>query len=319
MSTYRIQSHKGTGLFLNVYGTGTITGRRNVCIWTETTSNDQKWSITSLGNKVLVKSMNNQNYALNAKTDTWNCDVMTVNTDSYVNFKVVNSSTGLYKIQLVSNNERYLTADGTAKNSNVSWATLDSSSDAQIWKVTKVDTTSTGGEKKLKMPVGPRCNWNQKNKAVTDLFGSSACTLVCGLDTSNFYATNGTGYTPQDMNSSKFWVSGVGYTWATLAGKILGKITADSKSQNELLALIKDTIDGGCPCIVTIGYKSGSTHTVFAYGYKNGAASYADIYVYDPANMTTSDIGGREVDLNNAMDYNHDYFNIFYIRPTAKS
>lgn len=40
MSTYRIQAYRGTGLFLNVYGTGTITGRRNVCLWTETNSND---------------------------------------------------------------------------------------------------------------------------------------------------------------------------------------------------------------------------------------------------------------------------------------
>lgn len=140
MSTYRIQSYKGTGLFLNVYGTGTITGRRNVCIWTETTSNDQKWSITALGNNVLVKSMNNQNYALNAKTDTWNCDVMTVNSDSYVNFQVVDYSARLYRIQLVSNTTKYLTAEGTANNSNVAWAALNTGSDAQIWKVTEVAT-----------------------------------------------------------------------------------------------------------------------------------------------------------------------------------
>lgn len=143
MSTYRIQAYKGTGLFLNVYGTGTITGRRNVCIWTETTSNDQKWSIDSLGNNVLVRSMNNQNYALNAKTDTWNCDVMTVNTDSYVNFQVVNKNEKLYRIQLVSNTAKYLTAEGTAKNSNVAWAALNTSSDAQVWKVFEVDTSVT--------------------------------------------------------------------------------------------------------------------------------------------------------------------------------
>lgn len=140
MSTYRIQAYKGTGLFLNVYGTGTITGRRNVCIWTETTSNDQKWSIDSLGSNVLVRSMNNQNYALNAKTDTWNCDVMTVNADSYVNFKVVNIAEHLYRIQLASNTGRYLTADGTANNSNVSWSASNPGSDAQVWKITEVAT-----------------------------------------------------------------------------------------------------------------------------------------------------------------------------------
>ena len=135
MSIYIIRAYRGTGLFLNVYGTGTITGRRNICLWTETTSNDQKWSITSLGNNVLVRSVNNQNYALNARTDTWNCDVMTVNADSYVNFRVVDQNAKLYRIQLVSNTAKYLTAAGTANGSNVVWAALNTSSDAQVWKV----------------------------------------------------------------------------------------------------------------------------------------------------------------------------------------
>lgn len=135
MSIYRIRAYRGTGLFLNVYGEGPITGTRNVCIWNNTTSNDQKWSITSLENNVLVRSMNNQNYALNAKTDTWNCDVVTVNTDSYVNFRVVDKNAKLYRIQLVSNTAKYLTAAGTANGSNVVWAALDTGSNAQVWKV----------------------------------------------------------------------------------------------------------------------------------------------------------------------------------------
>lgn len=81
MATYKIVSHGGTGLPLNVYGTGTITSRRNVCIWTDTGSVDQQWAIDSLGSNQTVRSVNNQSYMLNANRSgsTWNCDVYTLN------------------------------------------------------------------------------------------------------------------------------------------------------------------------------------------------------------------------------------------------
>ena len=49
MATYKIVSHGGNGLPLNVETTSTISGRTNVNIWKDTGSNDQKWSINSLG------------------------------------------------------------------------------------------------------------------------------------------------------------------------------------------------------------------------------------------------------------------------------
>ena len=57
MATYKIVSHGGTGLPLNVYGTGTITSRRNVCIWTDTGSVDQQWAIDSLGSNQTVRTV----------------------------------------------------------------------------------------------------------------------------------------------------------------------------------------------------------------------------------------------------------------------
>lgn len=47
MATYKIVSHGGNGLPLNVETTSTISGRTNVNIWKDTGSNDQKWSIKS--------------------------------------------------------------------------------------------------------------------------------------------------------------------------------------------------------------------------------------------------------------------------------
>ena len=52
MATYKIVSHGGNGLPLNVETTSTISGRTNVNIWKDTGSNDQKWSINSLGRTI---------------------------------------------------------------------------------------------------------------------------------------------------------------------------------------------------------------------------------------------------------------------------
>lgn len=43
MATYKIVSHGGNGLPLNVETTSTISGRTNVNIWKDTGSNDQKY------------------------------------------------------------------------------------------------------------------------------------------------------------------------------------------------------------------------------------------------------------------------------------
>lgn len=59
MATYKIVSHGGNGLPLNVETTSTISGRTNVNIWKDTGSNDQKWSINSLGTSQQVRTLNN--------------------------------------------------------------------------------------------------------------------------------------------------------------------------------------------------------------------------------------------------------------------
>lgn len=76
-------------------------------------------------------------HMLNANTSTWNCDVYTSNSDTYVNFEKV--STGVYYIRLKSHPERYLTAGGTKSGSDVSWEKLSTTTagkKAQQWKVT---------------------------------------------------------------------------------------------------------------------------------------------------------------------------------------
>lgn len=141
MANYKIVSHAGAGLPLNVATTTTISRRTNVNIWSDTGSNDQKWSITSLGTNQQVKSLNNLSYMLNANTSTWNCDVYTSNADTYINFILV--STDVYRLQLASDTTKYLTAEGTTSGSNVKWAALNNTT-AQQWKITTVSTNDSG-------------------------------------------------------------------------------------------------------------------------------------------------------------------------------
>ena len=137
MGYYKIKSHAGTGKLLNIAASGPISGRKNTNIWDESCPIDQTWSIASLGNNQQVKIINNLSYMLNANTSTWNCDVYTSNSDTYVNFEKV--STGVYYIRLKSHPERYLTAGGTKSGSDVSWEKLSTTTagkKAQQWKVT---------------------------------------------------------------------------------------------------------------------------------------------------------------------------------------
>lgn len=139
MGYYKIQAYAGTGLLLNLATSDPINSSTNVTLWEPSCPIDQIWEITSLGTNQQVKTINNLSYMLNANTATWNCNVMTVNADTYVNFQLV--STGIYYIRLVSNTTKYLTATGTLNGSNVVWEALSSTTEgkkAQQWKVTPV-------------------------------------------------------------------------------------------------------------------------------------------------------------------------------------
>lgn len=62
MATYKIVSHGGNGLPLNVETTSTISGRTNVNIWKDTGSNDQKWSIKAIPHRKMSQRLANMIY-----------------------------------------------------------------------------------------------------------------------------------------------------------------------------------------------------------------------------------------------------------------
>lgn len=292
MAIYKIQSFANSALALSV----STSGSGNVCLLNDTGASNQRWNISSLGTKVAVQSRQNSGY-LNADTSSSNCDISST-LISYVTFK--KTTENVYRIQLWNNGIKYLTCDGTASGSNVSWKTNTGGAN-QLWALIEEPS-----EKELQMPEGRNCNWNQKCEAVTKLFGASACTLVAGLDVANFYSTNSAGYEPSDMYNSTYWGTS-GYTWEVPGDGYINKTKITKSTVSEYLAAIKSEIVAGHPVLVTV-YNSTTKeyHTVFAYGYTNGATSTADISVFDPANTKyPSSEYGRVTDLANAMTFNN--------------
>ena len=331
---YYFVSHSGAGKCLNVYGNEQVSNNRNVCLWTQGTGKAQSWSIKSFSGGLKIVSNLNQAYALNyywsaGQGNAGNCDIYPHSgndTDSCITVLSMNAVKNIYKFKL-KNYDLYLTATGTADNANVTWAPLASSGTTQLWQLSAFEASGGGSggnpggasdSKILTMPMGPRCNWNQKHSGVVKLFGENACTLVSGLDMANFYATNGTGYTPSDMNSSTYWNS-EGYRWVVPGpGRFTGQFfrQKDGFSQTELRIKTKEQIDLGHPPVIDIGSGPEDSHTMFCYGYKNGAATNDDILIYDPANLNESDIEGRDTTLANAMVYN-GHTNIRNVRLTT--
>lgn len=141
MANYTLQSHGGAGLYMTA--DGTPTARRNVYIKARVSASlDQTWRIDSPSNGARTrifscKSNNTGGYALNNATGTNNCDIISHignYKDSLVEFERYGPN--VYYIKSITNG-RYLTADGTSANSNVSWQ-IKASSEAQRWKLSVV-------------------------------------------------------------------------------------------------------------------------------------------------------------------------------------
>lgn len=140
MGFYTITSHSGNGLRLNVATTGALNGRTNVNITNTAETNNQRWLIGDFVNNdsVQVKSTRNILYMLNASS-TSNCDVYTANTDTQIRF--LSLGNGIYRLQLVSNPQKYLTVDSQTSGTTAYWTSLDTSNNGQKWKVTATTCT----------------------------------------------------------------------------------------------------------------------------------------------------------------------------------
>jgi len=249
MGTYTITSHAGTGLPLCVSAEGIVYARTNVSIGTVADNDvfNRRWAIEKLGAGQQALSLNNPKYMLNAQRSTWNCDIMTSNSDTYINFIYVSSE--MYRLQLKSDTSRYLTATGTASGSNVTWETLNGTN-AQVWKVKELEPEKAGIATLTQVTIG---------KFPLNIISTKPGNIVLATTTDNpkgpikylknsgFYGINGSFF---GLGDSKPVVLNITANY----GKAIGPLT-DSKENGS-----KNGFDCGQDAIA---YYQGALHELF--------------------------------------------------------
>lgn len=309
MATYTIKSRLGNNLYLSV-----DSGRTNVSLKTGATSANQQWIASGLRHNVEVSSASLRICMLNANTSTWNCEVGAPAVTCEVNFVPFGQ---YYKIQLVSNPNRYLTAGGSSNGAKVSWTTT-SSGDSVCWDVQEVNLITPPHAYTIQMPNRP-CNWNQFYEDIVNAINSTkGCTIVTALDLMNFYGPES--YTIDDAKVG--WSSGIiwGTPWSgNFRAGTRYPVNAESITQAEFFALIRSEISQNRPVIVNVGTDNAHSHTVMCYGYQNGGTDYSDFLVMDPAGTGAggaSNPNGQKRTLWEAMDFSSRTNGIWSIRFT---
>lgn len=134
----------GTGKCLNISGSNltSLDNGRNVNLWSDTGSNEQKWLIPALGQRRIIKSAIDRNFGLNIKRSgtPYNCNVHRVFQNEADSVVSIILDDGYYKIKLY-NYDLYLTAASSDNDANAYWApNMDNQPnvDYQRWRFTLV-------------------------------------------------------------------------------------------------------------------------------------------------------------------------------------
>lgn len=291
MANYKITSVYA-GKCLNIYGDNvtSLYNNQNVCLWADSGTNEQKWSISSLGAGVYVRTIINTGFGLNAYRSgtNWNCDVYPVSgneTDAAITFE---RSGNYYKIRLTNYSGRYLTAGGTANGSNVYWGNATGGNN-QLWIVSGEGTTNPTS---LSMPQ----NLNQRYTGNDSIIQQYGCCVCCACDVASYY--RGANYSLLQMrNAGVYTTSNASCVWGNVPSASFSNYSG--QSQSTYFSKIRTEINAGRPVLV---YMVGTyQHWVVAYGYTGAGASNAEIKVLDPYGSSTSTSVGRNITLAAAM------------------
>ena len=299
MATYKITSKLG-GNCLNIYGENVtvLYNHQNVCLWADSGTNEQKWSISSLSSGVYVKSIINLLFGLNPYRvgSPWNCDVYPIlgnETDASISFV---QSGNFYKIRLTNYSTYYLTAGGNYDGASVYWATA-TNTDSQLWKVEEIPPEGTS--KELFMTV----NTNQKYSGNPQWIKDYGCAVCCEADVASYYDSNNN-YTIQDIIDAGAGSPSVGAIWSNCP-----KASFTPYSAGNYLTKIRTELNSNHPVLIHCKNNAGNEHWVVAYKYTNSASSNANIHVLDPANTSSTQVGAYRT-LAESMNYN---YNLTYI------
>lgn len=175
---------------------------------------------------------------------------------------------------------QFQTASGLTADGMVGSATLNA--------LNSTSGGTTGGTTKMiSLPTNRKCHWAQREDAITNLVGSSGCSLVAALNAANIVGPYD--FTPSEvLDACNGWGASGLNMWglpAECSARLdTSNYSRGGKSNSTVFAAIRVGIDNGMPVIVRLN-KSGNnsqTHFVTAYGYRNGGTTAENIMVIDP-------------------------------------
>lgn len=204
MKIYKITS-KYAGKCLNVVGNNvsSLADYDDLSLWEDSGTNEQKWSISSIGTGVYIKSVIDKRYGLNANRyySPWECDLFKISgneTDAAVNFV---QSGNYYKIQLTNYPSYYLTAGGTSNGSSIYWTTA-TYGDNQLWSVAVVPDDNTENDSNLGQAVN---NFNDlANLSEVDVVARCIYSEAAGESLTGKRGVAGVIRNRKNKNSSEF-------------------------------------------------------------------------------------------------------------------
>ena len=177
--TYKIKS-KYSDKCLNIYGENikSLRNNKNICLWSDTGTDEQKWEIVTSNGISYIKSHIDTEYGLNVfrSRKLWNCDVHIIKGNEKDAKLILEQNDSYFKIKLAEYPGFCLTAGGMTNGANVYWDDNDVS-DKQLWSISECDG------KILNMPV----NTNQKYRSNPEWIRSYGCAVCCEADVASYY------------------------------------------------------------------------------------------------------------------------------------
>ena len=180
-------------LALNIQGTGDHYNNRNVNVYSLDWSTDMQWylEVPRDAGYARFHCKGNPEYGLDyyyGSSNPGNCDIYKIignEEDSKINFRTVNASENIYRIQCYRNNadnDLYLTATGASNGADVRWQPLDSSKAAyQTWWLVPIENVSANTPATPTVPTTP--NEIKDHEFFVKAYGTNLYLNVHGTDT----------------------------------------------------------------------------------------------------------------------------------------
>ena len=274
--TYYVKNYN-TGMYLNVYGSDTVSNGRDVTVYIKENVKAQKWVARMTSNGPKLFSTINESFALNINTADNNCTMYTAagnDTDSVLSFDAYNSAQNIYYIKMANHN-KYLGVFLTGSGQSARW--LSTSSGYTLWQFEEADFSTA------EIPSPVPVSIEGKTFFIKN-YNTGKFLNVYGTDTvAN--ARNVNVYDVEDCQAQR-WVA----KQTSSGGKLFTKI-------DENYALNINTVDGNCTMYVAAGNDADS---VLEFEQRSSDTFYIKMFNHKKYLVAESKDSGRNVSWANS-------------------